>query len=758
MVSLSEAASGHAAKTTPSRAGAAGTAVKSTKVSRAQAAGGHAAAVTASRKGIKGEIVGESIGSRYVREQEKLSKLRQLGLSESELRTRQSIQRGLKDLIETDSVKIDGLTASEIRTRRSIQEGLRDLIKTGAIKPEKTPSQQYASFFYKRDRSGALIVPSDISKIEARPFKTKDQIEFERKLKDFTNKVNANPNYTEEQKRRLIETFRNTGSVSIYKQVTKSFKELPPTLKESRKLFDKAVSETIKLPTLSEIAIQRDEMLESVGLLETQRRQREKVLSIPAARELLKFTESEYNEIRTEPATYVSELAALGALGVGFGAGIKGFTKVTTGVSRGVLGRQLAQRTILGSRGRVIPLVGKIAVEQLPTVALDTYFISEIGGAVARGAKIEGVPVSELGGGISTIIEAERRGKDVQWVTEQNLEIAKDLAVMAPFFGVGSKAVENLDVKIKQIEVSPKISKIAETVKLQAKRFVEDPTAQVALMKYEKPINDIIQTNEKLETLYITEEGIIPESEMKISRIGIREDVKLTPEMEEVLFGKPKVEPPKIEENYKISSIKISEDVKLTPEMERVLFGKSEGAKDDLIVKIVDQKIKNMKNRVPTDYVINSIKAKDIAVDSLTIREADSVFRILKTKREKIEKKVAPTLIKDVSKPKTKPKVKLAEKEKIDEIQKIKEAIKEEQNKIESAVDEYKEYIKEETIKEKEKEKGKLRERMEMEIIPPILKFDREIAKQLTKPEMDKFIRAYRIRKTKLGTIKTVLG
>ncbi|MCQ1534845.1 hypothetical protein FTO70_03890 [Methanosarcina sp. KYL-1] len=119
-----------------------------------------------------------------------------------------------------------------------------------------------------------------------------------------------------------------------------------------------------------------------------------------------------------------------------------------------------------------------------------------------------------------------------------------------------------------------------------------------------------ITPKEKLETYIVFGDKIIPESSTRISSVRLADDVKLTPEMEEVLFGKPK---PQVEENFHISSIKLADDVKITPEMEEALFGKVPASRQpELSTELLDARLKrdifSPENTAPTAYTISSIR------------------------------------------------------------------------------------------------------------------------------------------------------
>jgi hypothetical protein len=99
---------------------------------------------------------------------------------------------------------------------------------------------------------------------------------------------------------------------------------------------------------------------------------------------------------------------------------------------------------------------------------------------------------------------------------------------------------------------------------------------------------------------------------MTINSIKLGSDVKLTPEMENVLFGKKAQKAQK--EQYVISSAKVDENVKLTPEMENVLFRKS-NPKEAFNLQDLDKRLQrnifSPELTKPTKYKINNIVMED---------------------------------------------------------------------------------------------------------------------------------------------------
>ena len=114
-----------------------------------------------------------------------------------------------------------------------------------------------------------------------------------------------------------------------------------------------------------------------------------------------------------------------------------------------------------------------------------------------------------------------------------------------------------------------------------------------------------------------------------INKISIADDVKLTPEMEEVLFGKSTIKQPateletrnifspemtkpsshhisSIEPKNEISRVTIADDVKLTPEMETVIFRK--GPKNEKYTQVETRDIFSPEMTQPTEFQIRSIK------------------------------------------------------------------------------------------------------------------------------------------------------
>jgi len=177
----------------------------------------------------------------------------------------------------------------------------------------------------------------------------------------------------------------------------------------------------------------------------------------------------------------------------------------------------------------------------------------------------------------------------------------------------------------------------AKTINAESlKSFAADDKASIGTPKliYKAKEPETIKTPEieanKVVGNKVVGDKVVKERPTAINKISLAEDVKLTPEMEEVLFGKHSTikqpateletrnifssemtkasgyEIRSIEQKNEISRVTISEDVKLTPEMEEVLFRKTTGKQEFTGLEARD--IFSAEMTKPSKYYISSIR------------------------------------------------------------------------------------------------------------------------------------------------------
>jgi hypothetical protein len=147
--------------------------------------------------------------------------------------------------------------------------------------------------------------------------------------------------------------------------------------------------------------------------------------------------------------------------------------------------------------------------------------------------------------------------------------------------------------------------------------------------------------NAKMETYVEVGGKMYPESSIRINQVRMADNVKLTPEMENVLFSKasakqsmqiqnrdifsPEMTAPtkyhisgiQMEDaSMRINQVRMADNVKLTPEMENVLFNKRQSPQTQIMPRgaektVMDRDIFSPEMTAPTKYHISSIRMKD---------------------------------------------------------------------------------------------------------------------------------------------------
>jgi len=260
------------------------------------------------------------------------------------------------------------------------------------------------------------------------------------------------------------------------------------------------------LPSRDVIAVKRDTVLQKAGLLKMQKKQQAYVKNDPALGALLTWTENKYDAVKTKPASVGVDVAKFAEECVFLGAAFKvaGLAGGSILSKVGSTGYKVSPKLVKKAADKAVSLKNKVPVakrvtaKNLPEIAMGGYFGEQIARAGVSGAKVKDdktgkyISFGEMEGSVyKNLKKAKKAGKDVNWVTEENIDLGAKLTAALPLFAAGTKFVTGKKLKIAKspgkykaalkIRKQAKASKIKKTTPTWASKSVTRMTQKEAL-------------------------------------------------------------------------------------------------------------------------------------------------------------------------------------------------------------------------------------------------------------------------------------